>query len=95
MFIIIYGIRQKAKTIGQVIYSCAVCKGDTYHNAAVWKRWFTLYWIPIIPLGRTYIIECNCCGRRLKAVDALREQLRGMEQESVNCTDQVAARIGM
>jgi DNA-directed RNA polymerase subunit RPC12/RpoP len=72
---IIWGIRWFATTLGQLLYSCSNCGKKTVHTAAVQKGWFTLFFIPLIPIGKKYVIVCNLCGLRLKAVDNLKAQL--------------------
>ena len=72
---IIWGIRWFATTLGQLLYSCSNCGKKTAHTAVVQKGWFTLFFIPLIPIGKKYVIVCNLCGLRLKAVDNLRNQL--------------------
>jgi DNA-directed RNA polymerase subunit RPC12/RpoP len=74
---IIWGIRWFATTLGQLLYSCSNCGKKTAHSAVVQKGWFTLFFIPLIPIGKKYLIVCNLCGLRLKAVDNLKAQLEG------------------
>ena len=77
---IIWGIRWFAKTLGQLLYGCSNCGKKTVHSAVVQKGWFTLFFIPLIPIGKKYVIVCNLCGLRLKAVDNLRNQLETWEK---------------
>jgi len=30
------------------------------------KRWFTLFFIPVIPLGTSYVNKCGVCGLSTK-----------------------------
>jgi hypothetical protein len=39
------------------------------------KRWFTLFFIPVIPLGGSFLIRCNLCGLTLKCSPELKEQI--------------------
>jgi hypothetical protein len=50
------------------------------HTAIVRKGRFTLFFIPLFPIGKRYQIVCNLCGLRLKAVDNLRAQLEVWEK---------------
>lgn len=77
---IIWGIRWFAKTLGQLLYGCSNCGKKTVHSAVVQKGWFTLFFIPLIPIGKKYVIVCNLCGLRLKAVDNLKGQLEVWER---------------
>jgi hypothetical protein len=51
-------------------------KSNLSSNPAVEsKRWFTLFFIPVIPLGGSFLIRCNLCGLTLKCSPELKEQI--------------------
>jgi DNA-directed RNA polymerase subunit RPC12/RpoP len=77
---LIWGTRWSSVTLGQLSYACSQCGKTTVHTAAVRKGKFTLFFIPLFPISKQYVISCNLCGLRLKAVDNLRTQLEGLEQ---------------
>lgn len=75
MFFLI-GVRTKAKAIGQLDRTCTKCTRSTVQTAVETRRWFTLFFLPVIPLGSaTRVVRCNVCGLTLKAVGALDAQL--------------------
>lgn len=59
---IIYGYRSRNKVMGQVPYVCPQCKRNGYHTVVRTSRHFTLFWIPLIPVGSTTTARCNLCG---------------------------------
>ena len=69
------GTRTKAKAIGQVERPCTKCGKHTVQTAVETKRWFTLFLIPVIPLGSSQVVRCNLCGLILKASPELQAQL--------------------
>ena len=69
------GTRTKAKAIGQVERPCTKCGRNTMQTAIESKRWFTLFFIPVIPLGSSQVVRCNLCGLTLKASPELQAQL--------------------
>ena len=69
------GTRTKAKAIGQLGRPCAKCGKHTMQTAVESKRWFTLFFIPVIPLGSSQVVRCNLCGLTLKASPELQAQL--------------------
>jgi transcription elongation factor Elf1 len=77
---LIWGTRWSAITLGQLAYTCSRCGKTTVHSAIIRKGKFTLFFIPIFPIGKQYLIACNLCGLRLKAVDNLRTQLEQWKQ---------------
>jgi hypothetical protein len=70
----LFGIRTKAKSIGQVERSCSKCAKLTMHNAIESRRWFTLFFIPVVPLGGNYAVRCGVCGLATKSSNALKNQ---------------------
>ena len=69
------GTRTKAKAIGQVERPCTKCAKNTVQTAVETKRWFTVFFIPVIPLGSSQVVRCNLCGLILKASPKLQTQL--------------------
>jgi Flp pilus assembly protein TadD len=59
---IIYGLRSKNKVMGQQVYLCSSCQRQSYHTIVRSRRWFTLYFIPIIPMRKSTTSRCNLCG---------------------------------
>jgi len=75
MFFLI-GVRTKAKPIAQVERPCTKCARNTVQTAFETKKWLTLFFVPVIPLGgATRFVKCNLCGLTLKAVCDLDAQL--------------------
>jgi hypothetical protein len=72
----VFGTRRKATPICQMERPCTKCARPTIHSAFESKQWFTLFFIPVIPLGASYAIRCNLCGLALKATPELKQQLR-------------------
>jgi len=63
----LFGLRTKAKALGQLERPCVKCTRPTMHAAVEAKRWFTLFFIPVIPLGGSYAVRCGVCGLSNKA----------------------------
>jgi tetratricopeptide (TPR) repeat protein len=64
MFAIIFGSRNRNSVMGQTQFVCPQCKRQAFHTVVRSSRWFTLYFIPVIPLGKTTTARCNLCGFR-------------------------------
>ena len=62
MMSIIFGSRSKNKVLGQVQFPCQRCGRMAYHTLVRSRRWFSLYFIPVIPLSKTTTSRCNLCG---------------------------------
>jgi len=71
----LFGMRTKAKSIGQVERPCSKCARLTMQNAVASQRWFTLFFIPVIPLGSNCVLRCGVCGLATKGSPELQQQL--------------------
>jgi hypothetical protein len=77
---LIFGTRWTLVVLGQLLCACSNCQRDTVHSAMVNKGKFTLFFIPLFPIGRKFLIACNVCGLRRQAVGTLFIQLQQWEK---------------
>ena len=69
--LIIFGIRVFYRTIAQGTFHCRRCGGDRQYRHRVGRRWFTLFFIPVIPLNKVgEHVQCTTCRTRY-VTDAL------------------------
>ena len=62
---IIWGLRVFYRTIGQGVFHCRKCGGDRQYAHRAGRRFFTLFFIPIIPLNRVgEHVQCTTCKTR-------------------------------
>ena len=62
---IIFGVRTSESTASFGSFLCPCCRTSQDYRHVVHKRWFTLYFIPLIPLGRVgEQVECQGCFSR-------------------------------
>ena len=71
----LFGVRNKAKAIAQTERPCAKCARGTVQTVIESQRWFTLFFIPVIPLGSSLVVRCNLCGLTLKGSPELKNQI--------------------
>ena len=63
--LIIFGMRVFYRTVAQGTFHCRKCGGDRQYRHRVGRRWFTLFFIPVIPLNRTgEHVQCLTCKTR-------------------------------
>lgn len=61
----IWGFRARFKTIREGLFHCPVCKSDQAFRERSARRWFTFFFIPIIPLKELgTVIECQNCEKQ-------------------------------
>lgn len=63
--LIIFGFTIRFRTTGTTTFFCPVCGGDRQGDQRVARRWFTIFWIPVIPLKEVgELVECTTCHTR-------------------------------
>jgi hypothetical protein len=55
--------------------SCPNCEEQTSFNYSVFGKYAYIYWIPLFPLGKTNVLECNNCKQTYKLKE-LPEQIK-------------------
>jgi hypothetical protein len=60
--IILFGFRRKSSRLATIFVMCAHCRTPAAHAVARTRRFFTLFFVPIIPLGTKYFTTCTMCG---------------------------------
>src|SRR6202046_4923146 len=63
--LIIFGLRVFYRTIAQGAFYCRRCGGDRQYRRRSGRRWFTLFFIPVIPLNAVGDhVQCTTCNAR-------------------------------
>jgi zinc-ribbon family len=63
--LIIFGFRVFYHTLGQGVFHCRKCGGDRQYRHRAGRRYFTLFFIPVIPLNKTgEHVQCLTCKTR-------------------------------
>src|SRR5579863_10383892 len=60
--IIIFGVRRMRKRLGAVLLMCRQCQRPCAHPIVQVKTWFSLFFIPIIPMGTKFFTVCTFCS---------------------------------
>lgn len=63
--LLIFGLAVFFRTVGDGVFHCPRCGGDRNYRRRVARRWFTLFFLPVIPLNRAgEVVECRNCRAR-------------------------------
>jgi len=63
--IIIWGFRVFYRTVGEGTFHCRKCGGDRQYRHRTGRRFFTLFFIPLIPLNKVgEHVQCTTCKSR-------------------------------
>lgn len=69
--IILWGFRVFYRTVGEGVFHCRKCGGDRQYRHRAGRRFFTLFFIPVIPLNKAgEHVQCTTCKTRY-VMDAL------------------------
>ncbi len=61
---VFYGFSTSSRHCGQDLRSCATCGKETFHTLERRRDWFTLFFLPVLPLSRGLgVTRCNLCGQ--------------------------------
>jgi zinc-ribbon family len=60
--LIIFGMRSRVKNLGTLLLVCRRCNTPAANRVMRVERWFTLFFIPIIPVSKKYRLTCTFCG---------------------------------
>jgi hypothetical protein len=54
-------------SVGTGAFHCPRCGGDRHYKQKVGRRWFTLFFLPVIPLNEVgRVVECQTCKTRFE-----------------------------
>jgi zinc-ribbon family len=88
---IIFGIRVFYRTIAQGIFFCRKCGGDRQYRHRIGRRWFTLFFLPLVPLTESGPhIQCTTCRARY-VIEALNQPTTAQMQAALPAGMRAAA----
>lgn len=62
MFLIM-GMKVKLRAVGDGTFHCPRCGGDRHYRRMQARRWFTVFFVPVIPLKELgTLVQCDACG---------------------------------
>lgn len=66
--LLIMGMKARLKVLAEGMFWCPNEGGQRHYRHVSARRWFTLFWIPVIPLGQLgESVECSSCGAQYDA----------------------------
>ncbi|MBG6088036.1 zinc-ribbon domain-containing protein [Actinomadura viridis] len=63
--LLIFGLSVFFRTVSEGTFHCPRCGGDRAYRRRVGRRWFTLFFLPVIPFNQVgEVVECRTCRTR-------------------------------
>lgn len=61
--LLIFGTKVRTTVLRAVVFACPNCRSDRAGTVLLLRRWFTLFFLPIIPMGKVgEAVRCETCG---------------------------------
>ncbi|WP_433478084.1 hypothetical protein ACQPZP_14240 [Spirillospora sp. CA-142024] len=70
--LLVFGLTAVFRTVSEGTFHCPQCGGDRAYRRRAGRRWFSVFFVPMVPLWRlAHAVECRTCRGRFP-VSALR-----------------------
>lgn len=63
---LIFGLGVTQVLLATLVYACETCGNHAAHHLVKRVRRFSLFFIPLFPIGTRYIDTCTACGRDIE-----------------------------
>ena len=60
---LIFGFGVTETLLSTLVYACETCGNHAAHQLSKRTRKFSLFFIPLFPVGTKYLDSCTACGR--------------------------------
>jgi hypothetical protein len=87
--LIIFGLRRRGWRMANVFAMCGICHTPAAQAVVRIKTFFTLFFIPLIPVGTKYRSTCTMCGGTIElSKDQADQAMVTMQQQRVQAQAQ-------
>ncbi len=84
---IIFGIKRKAYRLATVFAVCTVCHTPAAQAVSRLRTFFSLFFVPVVPLTSTYRTTCTMCGGSVKVTkEAALALVAGAQQQAASAS---------
>jgi hypothetical protein len=89
--LIVFGMRSRFKVLSQGTFFCPQCGGDRHYAHKQARRWFTVFFIPLIPLKVLgEVVECQTCKTTFKPAVLAAPTTSGLQEQLVTAYREAA-----
>jgi hypothetical protein len=88
---IIFGFRRKSSRLGTIFIICGYCHTPAAHALVKMRKYFTLFFVPVIPLDTTYAITCTMCGRSTRITKEIADSYMASADQGPSASNRPAA----
>lgn len=76
---LIFGLSVSEELLSTLVYTCENCGNSAAHRLMKRTRKFSLFFIPLFPVGTNYVDSCTACGR---IIEVSRDQAEGAARQT-------------
>jgi hypothetical protein len=80
--LVVWGWRRYVQTLAMITLVCSSCQRPAAHAVRRMVTKFTLFWIPLFPVGSKYSLQCTFCGGQARVNKEQADQLVAQAQMS-------------
>jgi Tellurite resistance protein TerB/zinc-ribbon family len=90
--IFIFGVRTRASKVSEGDFFCPKCGADRHYVLQRFRQWFTLFFLPIFPVGaaKGEQVKCQTCGTSFRP-EVLQTPTSAVLTDSIRDTMRLAA----
>jgi hypothetical protein len=74
---LIFGLGVTETLLATMVFVCETCGNNAAHHLFRRVRKFSLFFIPLFPVGTRYVDSCTACGRMLEVTREQAESALG------------------
>ena len=63
---LIFGLSVSEDLLSSLIYTCETCGNSAAHRLVKRTRKVSFFFVPLFPVGTTYVDTCAACGRLIE-----------------------------
>ena len=84
----IYGTTRTKSDLGRVLcMQCGYCQRVCWHKLFKIRKWFSFFFIPIIPYGKEHVFICELCDTAFDIKDEYLEKVMLINEKAVEMED--------
>src|SRR6187551_903515 len=92
--LLIFGVQVRSRSIGAGTFHCPHCSGDRTYSHKHARRWFSLFFIPIIPMKEIgEYIQCETCQQRFPMDVLDRPTSASLAEQMIAATREAVAQL--
>lgn len=82
LLFVIFGLKRRTKQFGACYPShCINCRNNEYLHLQKERKWFHIFWIPLIPWTAAWYLVCPRCGLSVRLVKQEAKEAKTLQQK--------------